>query len=909
MKLMKSLLAFLALVLLLGGVPMLLLAWGRPLALLDVAWSSALVRPDDGTIVFGVLSVVGWVAWIVVAVSSIVELVGHLSRQRIRLHLPGIRWLQPAIGSLVAVALAPVLSSHADEPAPPVASHAPLVVEAPEEDLAPRVADKPLRKYVVQAGDEIWGIAERELGQGAQWRTVLTNNPGMTADTVLAPGDAIWLPAPTSLPDAQQAPAPLITVEEGDTLWHLSEEHLGDPQRWPELYDANRHRVLDPDEIDVGWLLSLPAETTEANDATPRAEAPPDSSPEPSLPSVPQTNVTESDDSDESAVTHHPQPETIPGAETSTEALPEAVAVPHASPTPKPSSPLPTSHAQEIPTTSGRELDDTQTPSLTVLGPMGGALAASVVVGVAARRQMQLLHRGLGTRSPALTPSLQRFFSALVHKAATGPPEPEKLGPTSVVVGWTQDVDIHIDLEHERCTLIDASPADAAGMTAAILTSLLCAEWSESVEVVAVQPSDDWASVLEDPRLSGEDDLQEALTHLQRLCSQRRLQLGADTLLEARSDPDRSDVWAPVVFVFCHALQEAHMDRIHDCLSLGQVGVSVVAAARRPASDHSPVALLEVQSEDRATLNDGPWFQPQLLNQPARHAVMSLFASASDQRTEPAPWWRDGEETAMPAQPPAAASPSKDGAMSAWSTQPAHPTLLLLGSVELQGCSGELPARAVGQCMEYCAWLLLNPGASPTTMVRELLVAETTRRSNMSRLRSWLGADSSGNPYLPDAYSGRIELAPSVTSDWERFQSLLAGGVNTSSTPLLKEALLLVRGMPLDGVAFQWPWATPLLSDMICMITDAAAVLADRYLTEKDYPGVLWAVSRGQLAAGDDETLTVRRIQAYAQTGDTAGVDAAVTQLTRAARADNRELSTDTVRRVQQALHLGMARV
>ncbi len=262
----------------------------------------------------------------------------------------------------------------------------------------------------------------------------------------------------------------------------------------------------------------------------------------------------------------------------------------------------------------------------------------------------------------------------------------------------------------------------------------------------------------------------------------------------------------------------------------------------------------------------------------------------------------------MSASPDTAAESFKDGAMSVWPTRPENPTLLLLGPVELVGCSGERPSRAIGQCIEYCAWLLLHPGSPPTAMVRELLVAETTRRSNMSRLRTWLGSDPDNNPYLPDAYSGRITLAPPVTSDWERFQSLLAGGVNISSTPLLREALSLVRGKPLDGVAFQWPWTSQWLTDMTSMISDAATVLTDRYLTDKDFSGALWAIGQGQLATGDDETLAVRRIQVLAQTGERTEVDAAVMKLTRAARATNRDLSADSVRRVQHSLHLSMQR-
>ena len=105
---------------------------------------------------------------------------------------------------------------------------------------------------------------------------------------------------------------------------------------------------------------------------------------------------------------------------------------------------------------------------------------------------------------------------------------------------------------------------------------------------------------------------------------------------------------------------------------------------------------------------------------------------------------------------------------------PVHPTLLLLGEVELLATAGDEPNRATGQCMEYCAWLLANPGATAATMTDDLLVAETTRRSNMSRLRTWLGTADAGVAYLPDAYSGRIRLDPRVSSDWEQFQALRA---------------------------------------------------------------------------------------------------------------------------------------
>lgn len=233
-----------------------------------------------------------------------------------------------------------------------------------------------------------------------------------------------------------------------------------------------------------------------------------------------------------------------------------------------------------------------------------------------------------------------------------------------------------------------------------------------------------------------------------------------------------------------------------------------------------------------------------------------------------------------------------------------HPTLLLLGEVDLQGTAGEPPQRALAACMEYCAWLLSNPGATPTVMVHDLLVAETTRRSNMSRLRTWLGSDKEGAQYLPDAYSGRISLDERVSSDWERFEALLAGGVNGASSAALRQALRLVRGVPLGSLGFQWHWAQTLRTDMVSMIVDAACVLADRAIDHEDVDTALWAVGRGRLAAPESDLLSIREIHALAVAHRQPQMDRAILTLNRSVRADGRDLDPELARRVQLAIHL-----
>jgi nucleoid-associated protein YgaU len=53
-------------------------------------------------------------------------------------------------------------------------------------------------------------------------------------------------------------PAGTVEVRRGDTLWHLSAAHLGDPLRWPELHRANRAIIRDPDLIYPGQALQVP---------------------------------------------------------------------------------------------------------------------------------------------------------------------------------------------------------------------------------------------------------------------------------------------------------------------------------------------------------------------------------------------------------------------------------------------------------------------------------------------------------------------------------------------------------------------------------------------------------------------------------------------------------------------------
>ncbi|MBK0870218.1 LysM peptidoglycan-binding domain-containing protein [Saccharopolyspora sp. HNM0986] len=198
----------------------------------------------------------------------------------------GVRgWITALVTSTVLVSTAsPSLA--AAVPANPVAAsaprhpsgphHAPLPA-APEADgpgPGPSASGPMLRTH---RGDSLWELAKIHLGDGTRWREITDLNPHLSPEPqFLRAGD--WLRLPDDAVHTEPAPLPdgarWIIVADGDTLSSLAQQHLGDPDRWHEIFELNRGRTQDADRtlrrpgfLMPGWRLAVPPTGTNDSDA------------------------------------------------------------------------------------------------------------------------------------------------------------------------------------------------------------------------------------------------------------------------------------------------------------------------------------------------------------------------------------------------------------------------------------------------------------------------------------------------------------------------------------------------------------------------------------------------------------------------------------------------------------------
>lgn len=327
--------ASLAILLLLVGTPILLVAIGAtPWTADSGELGSLLTSPDDGTLAMVVVGIVAWLAWAVMTVSFAFEILALLRGIQVP-HLPGLGLPQQFAGRLVAVAallffvaptmapaFAPAPSHDAAAGFPPepddlrlaaVATSAPAPIQPVSAASLPAADPEATTiDYTVKRGDSLWKIAEQHLGDGARYVEIVGLNEhvlGGRPDFIL-PGTLLRIP---------QEDAESYVVKPGDTLSDIALDELGDPLRYPEIFEASSDivqpdgaRLTDPDLIRPGWELTIPVPAARASspeaepekqpkDATPPVEPTRQPTPTPSPVEVTPDSETASADTDHEA--------------------------------------------------------------------------------------------------------------------------------------------------------------------------------------------------------------------------------------------------------------------------------------------------------------------------------------------------------------------------------------------------------------------------------------------------------------------------------------------------------------------------------------------------------------------------------------------------------------------------------
>lgn len=921
-----------------GGVPVVLAAavgWPLPRALPTLAELGEILsaeRAPEAATVWKILASLAWVAWAQVVASVIVETAASV-REGLAGTLPGLGLAQGLTAPLVA---AVVLAWPGGGARPAAATSAAAVASSPsppppsaQADPATGAGAPAAVDHVVVRRDTLWDLAERYLGDGRRAGELFERNRGrpqpdgstLSDPGLLQPGWVLSIPVEA---DAMAATG-VVEVRPGDTLWGLAEDHLGDGHRYSELVELNAGRpqpdggvLVDPDRIEPGWVLRLPAAEPGAQPAAPS-----------DAPVAAPTNGTALPPTVDAQRPAVDAPAVPPGAD---EAEPAALA--------------------EF------EEDDAGAP-LAPVGLIGGGVAtAGVVVLLDRRRRAQQRRRPRGHRPPqpgsaaadaerALRAGADHHGAAridLALRAAAGnaglpalrwveatpdavtlvvdgdgvaPPgfvgdgpgrwrsgvdddELAALGapaaspaPCLVPVGRDDaGVEVLIDLEGAGVVTVVGDTGAAIALLRAMTVAVATAPWSEGARVLVVG--------LDDLRLPGVEvaTLGAALAAVERRLERTDALAGGHPGSgdAACRRPERTS--EPLVVLSTAAASGDQRRALSALTAARRSGVAVVMAVPAPSAAFGLV--LSVAVDGSVTVDDRRLRARQLdegdvapLDELLETAASPAVLPADDHPTPPAPL------------PERHASFSR-GVLDELLGE-VDVLVRVFGPVEAVRLTPEGETKLpVGKqkSLEAITYLALRETPVDREELQAALWPAGTNSAKTFQNVVWaarkaLGVDRDGAELLPDPVDGRYGSNPRLVTDYGLFHELVTRAATEDPNEgerLMGEALGLVRGEPFVGVGRNYVWVAPHAGMVVAQVVDAAEELAERRLAAGDFRGAEEAARQGLGVFPCEERLYRALMRCAHASGSRAGVQRAFDELVaRAADPDGGVEPEDTV--------------
>ncbi|MFD8521773.1 BTAD domain-containing putative transcriptional regulator [Streptomyces capillispiralis] len=915
---LKAFLAFVALLVLLVGVPLALAVWaGWPLpsTFEPMEW----LKQDISVSTFvSILTFVVWLAWAQFTACVLVEMKAALSGVGVPGRVPGAGPSQLLARQLVAAL---------------------LLVGATAASFTPGLS---------QLGQGLEGNQRPAVAAAQQ-------TPGLFAQQQeQAAGAAAALAEQASHAEAaggssarQQGDTKFYRIQppEGrhhDSLWEIAERHLGDGRRYKEIFELNKDRA-QPDGsklseaslIRPGWIMEMPGDAR-GGDLVEMPDEAPEVSPEVRQQiddyartgdhaqggggGAAQVSVPEQRPAPATDDAGHRQPDrqhATPAAGSSSDSssfgLPEALLA----------APLLAAgllgalghrrrqalwqsafagiggrRGMEPPTPAG-DAQDVQDALLVGADPEGVRLLDRSLRGLAAslaRESRPLptvyaawlsggdLHLQLAQPSgkppaPWRTGQDETFWTLAEDEAGryedvdTAAPY-----PGLVSLGTMDDSRLLLNLESvPGLVSLSGAEADRAAVFASVAAELATNGWSDRMTITLVGFGED-LTPLAPNRLRHLDGIEALIETMEAETRQRRGALGAaghDSVLTGRTGPAQHTRWAP------HLVLLAAQPSAEDAVTLAELAADAsrlgIGYLVGTDSGHLPGAAWEMEITGEGKLLApllGLELDAQLLPAAQQRAVVELFVDADPDRDP------DGPANT----PPFLVDISEQGRPAVYAR--------LVGPYEIIGLDTPDGERSALLHEALALLLLHREGVHPRVLSSALWprgVTDDVREALIERLRAWLGTDPDGTPRLGTDATGRLTLARSVVSDLDVLRSLYheatqGKGVDSRAVRgrLLTDALVLVRGPLLaDRPEGRYRWLTHEIVDaqLPLLVADTGLALCAFHLEKNRAEKAIEALNAALRTAPADERLWNELLRATHSLDDPARLTALAADL------------------------------